>query len=324
MFQNNPQLITTTKKMSIMKKHILLILVLMSSGILFAQQDPQFTHYMYNSIAVNPAYAGSREALTVGLLNRNQWIGLKGAPTTQNLYIHSPLKNERLNLGLSMLNDKIGPVQQTSFNVDFAYRFPLTEKVKLAFGLKGGIKLFQAKLSELATTDPDDPDLVGANIKSSWTPNLGFGVYLNSERWYAGVGVPKVLQSNIATIDGNSNANFKEIRHYFFIAGAMLPVSSTIQLKPSLQVKSAANAPISTDVTLEAIMNNRFSIGAGHRLGDSFSALVGMNITEQFHAGLSWDFTTSRINQVSNGSIEFFLRYDFLFKNDQMKSPRYF
>lgn len=306
-----------------MKKYIFLLIAIVASSAAIAQQDPQFTHYMYNNIYVNPAYAGSRDAMTVGLLHRSQWIGLDGAPQTQNFYIHSPLKNKSLNLGFSLVNDKIGPLHQTMFYGDFAYRFNVTENTKLAFGLKAGMNLFQPKLAGLITTDANDPNLVGQEVKSSINPNVGFGVYLNNDKWYAGVGIPKLVQNKLATVDGADN-DISEKRHYFLIGGLILSLTNSIKLKPTTQFKFTENAPTSVDLTAELLFNDRINVGIGHRLKDSFTTMVGMNITDQMHAGLSWDFTTSKLNKVNDGTLEFLLMYDFVFKNDKLKSPRYF
>jgi len=304
-----------------MKKYIFLLLMIpmMAS----AQQDPQFTHYMYNTIYVNPAYAGSRDALTVGLLHRNQWIGLDGAPTSQTFYLHTPLRNKSLNVGFSAVNDRIGPITQTMFYGDFAYRFNLTENIRWSFGLKGGVKLFQPRITNLNTTQPDDPNIAGNGLENSVLPNIGFGTYLNSDKWYVGIGIPKMIESNIPTVDGDAR-EVTDKRHYFFIGGLILPVSNSIKLKPTTQFKVVENAPSSLDITLEALFNDRFSVGVAHRLQDSFSVLAGFNVNEQFLAGVSWDFTTSELNQVNNGSLEFMLMYDFLFKDNKLKSPRYF
>jgi len=304
-----------------MKKYIFLLLMIpmMAS----AQQDPQFTHYMYNTIYVNPAYAGSRDALTVGLLHRNQWIGLDGAPTSQTFHLHTPLRNKSLNVGFSAVNDRIGPITQTMFYGDFAYRFNLTENIRWSFGLKGGVKLFQPRIADLNTTQPDDPNITGSGLENSVLPNIGFGTYLNSDKWYVGIGIPKMIESNIPTVDGDTRAMIDR-RHYFFIGGLILPVSNSIKLKPTTQFKVVENAPSSLDVTLEALFNDRFSVGLAHRIQDSFSVLAGFNVNEQFRAGVSWDFTTSDLNQVNNGTLEFMLMYDFLFKDNKLKSPRYF
>jgi type IX secretion system PorP/SprF family membrane protein len=309
--------------MNIMKKHFLLISALLISVFSIAQQDPHFTHFMYNNIYVNPAYAGSRDLMTVGLIHRSQWIGLDGAPQTQNFYIHSPLKNKALNLGFSLVNDKIGPLHQTMFYGDFAYRFNITENTRLAFGLKAGLNLFQPKLNGLVTTDANDPNLTGQEVKSSINPNVGFGVYLNNDKWYLGMGIPKMIQNKLATVDGEDR-DISEQRHYFFIGGLIMPITEGIKLKPTAQFKMTENAPSSLDIAAEMLFNDRFNVGVGHRLKDSFFMLAGINITDQMHAGLSWDFTTSKLNKVNDGTLEFLLMYDFMFKNDKLKSPRYF
>ena len=321
MYLNKTSSNKSIKQMRHMTKYILVLLMIpmMAS----AQQDPQFTHYMYNTIYVNPAYAGSRDALTVGLLHRNQWIGLDGAPTSQTFYLHTPLRNKSLNVGFSAVNDRIGPITQTMFYGDFAYRFNLTENIRWSFGLKGGVKLFQPRISDLNTTQPDDPNITGNGLENSVLPNIGFGTYLNSDKWYVGIGIPKMIESNIPTVDGDTR-DVTDKRHYFFIGGLILPVSNSIKLKPTTQFKVVENAPSSLDVTVEALFNDRFSIGVAHRIQDSFSVLAGFNVNEQFRAGVSWDFTTSELNQVNNGSLEFMLMYDFLFKDSKLKSPRYF
>lgn len=321
MYLNKTSSNKSIKQMRHMTKYILVLLMIpmMAS----AQQDPQFTHYMYNTIYVNPAYAGSRDALTVGLLHRNQWIGLDGAPTSQTFYLHTPLRNKSLNVGFSAVNDRIGPITQTMFYGDFAYRFNLTENIRWSFGLKGGVKLFQPRISDLNTTQPDDPNITGNGLENSVLPNIGFGTYLNSDKWYVGIGIPKMIESNIPTVDGETR-DVTDKRHYFFIGGLILPVSNSIKLKPTTQFKVVENAPSSLDVTVEALFNDRFSIGVAHRIQDSFSVLAGFNVNEQFRAGVSWDFTTSELNQVNNGSLEFMLMYDFLFKDSKLKSPRYF
>ena len=321
MYLNKTSSNKSIKQMRHMTKYILVLLMIpmMAS----AQQDPQFTHYMYNTIYVNPAYAGSRDALTVGLLHRNQWIGLDGAPTSQTFYLHTPLRNKSLNVGFSAVNDRIGPITQTMFYGDFAYRFNLTENIRWSFGLKGGVKLFQPRISDLNTTQPDDPNITGNGLENSVLPNIGFGTYLNSDKWYVGIGIPKMIESNIPTVDGDTR-DVTDKRHYFFIGGLILPVSNSIKLKPTTQFKVVENAPSSLDLTVEALFNDRFSIGVAHRIQDSFSVLAGFNVNEQFRAGVSWDFTTSELNQVNNGSLEFMLMYDFLFKDSKLKSPRYF
>ena len=296
-----------------------LALVISVSGL--AQQDPQFTHYMYNTIHLNPAYAGSREMMTVGLLHRSQWMGLDGAPTSQTFYVHSPLRNQSLNLGLSLVNDKIGPIANTMVYGDFAYRTNVSANTRLAFGLKAGFNYFQPKLADVETDESGDPSFVGSTLKSTIAPNVGFGMYLNNDRYYLGLSIPKIMQNSLDTGDTTSVG---EKRHYWFIAGYLIPVGNTVKLKPTAQLKLVENAPASLDVTAEAIFNDLLSVGMGYRFGDAFDVMAGVQITPQFKAGLSYDFTTSELRKVNSGSLEFMLMYDFLFKENKLKSPRYF
>lgn len=292
-----------------------------------AQQAPMYTHYMYNTLMINPAYAGSRDALSVTLLHRSQWVGIKGAPSTQTLTLHSPLVNEHIGLGLSVCNDKIGPTNNTSVFADFAYIMKLNEKSKLALGVSAGVNIFQAQLSTLQLDDQSDP-VFQNNIKNRTTANFGFGAYYYRERFYAGVSVPTLLQNNYSAIklpDGTTLLG-KEKRHYYFIAGTVLNISHNLAFKPTMLLKVAQSAPVQLDLTGSFIIMNKLLIGAMYRSGDAFGALVGLDITDQLHLGYSFDWSyglkTSRYNY---GSHEIVLRYDFIFSSKkQIHSPRHF
>jgi type IX secretion system PorP/SprF family membrane protein len=292
-----------------------------------AQQDPMFTHYMDNTLLVNPAYAGSRDALTVTALHRSQWVDYKGAPVTQTLTMHAPLRNQHLGLGLSVLNDKIGPTNNTSLIADFAYRMQLTAKSKLALGISAGANIFQASLNSLQLDQQSDP-VFQNNLTNHITPALGFGAYYSRERFYTGVSVPNLLQNNYSVVNqaGGSPLTGKQQRHYYFIAGAMLNITDEIAFKPTTLVKVTAAAPVQADLTASFIFMKRLLVGAMYRTGDAYGALVGFNITDQFHIGYSYDWSyglkTSRYNM---GSHEIMLRYDFIFfDKKQIHSSRYF
>jgi type IX secretion system PorP/SprF family membrane protein len=310
-----------------MKKLILICIafIAFSSLKLSAQQDPQFTHYMYNTLSVNPAYAGSREVLNISALHRQQWIGLNGAPTTQTVFIHSPLKNRKMGLGFSVVNDRIGPINQTFFYADYSYSVRLTDRLKLSFGVKAGVNWFQPKISELNTIQGNDPSFVGSTLQSSVKPNFGAGIYLHHDRWYVGASAPRMVQ-NTFNLGGSNNDTtaLVELRHTFLIAGLILPVSDDIKLKPTFKVKMVQNAPLSIDATLEALFRDKFSVGLGMRYNDSYYALVGYQLSSQFRAGISFDYTSTRLQNVNNGTIEIMLSYDFLNKQDKLRSPRYF
>lgn len=292
-----------------------------------AQQIPMYTHYMYNTLMVNPAYAGSRDALTITALHRSQWVDFAGAPITQTLSMHTPLRSEHIGLGLSILNDKIGPTNNTSAFVDFAFIMNLTKQSKLALGLSGGVNIFRANLNSLALTEQNDPVFLN-DINNLVTPNFGFGAYYSRERFYAGVSVPNLLENSYSEIsqpNGNTLIG-KEKRHYFFIAGALFNLSPNLAFKPTTLVKATAAAPLQADVTASFIIIKKFLLGAMFRTGDAVGALVGIDITDQFHLGYSFDWSyglkTGKYNQ---GSHELALRYDFIFNSKkQIRSPRYF
>ena len=292
-----------------------------------AQQAPMYTHYMNNTLVVNPAYAGSRDALTVTAIDRVQWVDFKGSPVTQSITMHSPLINEHIGLGFSLMNDKIGPSNNTSMVFDYAFIMNLSSKSKLALGLSAGVNIFQADLS-LLQLDVQNDQVFLNNINNHTTPNFGFGAYYSTERLYAGFSIPNLLEnsySEIVQLNGPTLIG-KEKRHYFLIGGSMIKLTDNIEFKPTTYIKITPAAPIEADLTASFVIQKRFLLGAMVRTGDALGALVGFDITDQFHVGYSFDWSyglqTFRYNQ---GSHEIVLRYDFIFLNGkQIHSPRNF
>ena len=310
-----------------MKKIILTIGIAFTYLTMNAQQNAMFTHYMFNTLVVNPAYAGSRDALTITALDRAQWVDFKGAPVTQSITMHTPLRNEHIGIGLSVLNDKIGISNNTSILVDYAYIMKLSEKSKLSLGLSGGINIFSANLSTLLLDQQADPNFQN-NISNHITPNVGFGVYYSRERFYVGLSAPNLIQNNYtSTNEGTTNTLIgKEQRHYFLIAGALFNLSDNLAFKPTTLIKATSAAPIQADITTTFVIMKRFSLGAMFRSGDAVGGLVGLDVTEQFHIGYSYDWSyglmTSKYNQ---GSHEVLLRYDFNYSSKkQIHAPRNF
>jgi type IX secretion system PorP/SprF family membrane protein len=292
-----------------------------------AQQDPMYTHYMYNTLVVNPAYAGSRDALTVTALHRSQWVSFKGAPQTETMTFHTPLRNNKLAVGMYAFNDRIGPICNTSIFGDFAYRLQLTSKSRLAFGLSAGVRVTQARLSMLDVEQENDPAFQN-NIVNKTNPNCGFGIYYSRERFYAGVSVPYLFQNKYSDIKSGNEIILtgNEQRHYFLIAGTVLNISDNLAFKPTTLVKVTPAAPIEADITASFVYAMKLSLGANYRTGDSFGALIGFNVTQQLFLGYSYDWSyglkTSRYN---NGSHEIVLRYDFLpGATKQIHTPRHF
>jgi len=287
-----------------------------------AQQDPMYTHYMFNTLVVNPAYAGSRDALTLTAIHRSQWVGFKEAPITQTFTAHTPLRNEHIGIGLSVSNDKIGPTNNTSVFVDYAYKIGLTEKSQLALGLSVGATIFQVDLNSRQLDVQNDPAFLN-NIKNQVTPNFGFGAYYTRERFYAGISVPNLLE-NSYFIQNNVSIERKQ-RHYFFITGTLLKITENLAFKPTMLVKITTAAPIEADLTASFVIVKRLLVGAMFRSGDAVGGLVGFDITDQFHLGYSYDWSYGiKTGTYNSGSHEVVLRYDILYNKKQIHSPRNF
>jgi len=309
-----------------MRKIIIIVSGLFASFGAFAQQEAMFTHYMFNTLAVNSGYAGSRDALTITGLHRSQWLSFPGAPTTQTLTLHSPIVNDKLGLGLSVLNDKIGPTNTTAIYADFAYTLKINEKAKLAFGLKGGINFRSNGLSTLAL-DEDTDDAFANDVSSELLPNFGFGLYYYTDKFYAGVSTPKLLENGFKTntVSGSSSTA-TETRHYFLIVGTVFPVTDNIKLKPTGFMKVSAGAPVVGDVTLTALFKDKFWTGVMFRTGDALGILAGVNLTDQLGLGYSFDWSyTNTTFTYNGGSHELMLRYDLIYNStEKIRSPRFF
>ena len=284
-----------------------------------AQQDPQYTQYMYNMNVVNPAYAGSKESLSITALYRNQWSGFDGAPETFTFSAHSPF-GDKVGLGLSAIKDELGPISETNVFVDFSYTLQLSEMFKLALGVKAGATLHDVGLSNLELQDPSDPFFQN-NINNTY-PNVGAGAFLYTENFYLGLSVPNLLNS--VHLDENGLKFGSETNHYFATAGYVFQVSENVKLKPSVMVKSAFDAPISYDGNLNALFYEKFEIGASYRLDDSFSGMVGFQATPNIRIGYAYDSVMSDLDAVASASHEIILTFDLFFNKRSLRSPRYF
>ena len=311
----------TIKKIT-MKKHIYILIVLMAV-LLFqetqAQQDPQYTQYMYNMNVVNPAYAGSKESLSLTALYRNQWSGMDNNPVTFTFSAHSPI-GEKVGLGFSAIRDELGPITETNVFADFSYTLQVSSNVKLALGVKAGATFHDVGLASLELQDPNDP-FFSENINNTY-PNIGAGAFLYGDKFYIGVSVPNMLQS--VHLDENGLKLGSETNHYFGTAGYVFQVTDNFKLKPSVMVKSAFDAPVSFDGNLNALFYDRFELGASYRLDDSFSGLVGFQVTPNLRIGYAYDHVLSDIKTVGPASHEVVLTFDVFFKPRILRSPRFF
>lgn len=304
-----------------MKKLFLLTLItsILCVDFATAQQDPQYTQYMYNQNVVNPAYAGLKEGLALNLLYRNQWSALDGAPETFTFNAHAPV-GERTGLGISIIRDELGPVKETNAYVDFSYTIPVSSNYQLAFGVKAGATFHDIGLSDLELQDPGDP-FFSQNV-SQTTPNIGAGLFLYSDNFYVGASVPNILSS--LHLDENGLQFGSETSHYFVTSGYVFQTTENLKLKPSVLVKSAFDAPVSFDVNLNALFLEKFELGVSYRLDDSFSGIVGFQATPDLRIGYAYDAVTSEINNVAPSSHEIILTYNIIFNKRALRSPRYF
>jgi type IX secretion system PorP/SprF family membrane protein len=286
----------------------------------YGQQDAQFSQYMYNTININPAYAGSRDAFSLFALHRSQWVGIDGAPITNILSINSPISATNLGIGISVINDKIGPTNENDLAIDVSYTFNTSEKYKLSFGLKGTINLFNLDISQLNPLDQNDPQF--QNINATFTPNFGVGLYFHSDKSYFGISVPKFIESK--HYDDNSVAIFKEKTNYYFIAGSVFDVNTNLKIKPSILTKAVSGAPLQLDLSGNFLFYNKFVLGGAYRWGAAVSGLMGYQISEGLFLGYGYDYETTNLSNYNSGSHEVFLRYEIIRKDKKIISPRFF
>lgn len=301
---------------------MLSILTLGISNGVSAQQDSQYSQYMYNPMNVNPAYAGSRDVLSIFGLHRTQWVGLDGAPTTNVFSIHSPLKNERLGLGLSFVNDKIGPSSENLISIDFAYRIPFEEKSVLSFGLKGTANLLDVDYTKLDIYNPTDPKFQN-NIDNKFSPNIGAGIYWYSNKYYMGLSVPNFLETKHYK-DNNSAALAKERMHYYFMTGYVFDLSETVKFKPAFLSKFISGAPLQLDLTANFMFHEKFILGGAYRWDAAGSILAGFQVSKKILIGYSYDMETTKLANYNSGSHEFFIRYEFFKSSLKVINPRFF
>jgi type IX secretion system PorP/SprF family membrane protein len=290
-----------------LSKTLSIVILLLSVSTAFAQQLPQFTQYMFNTISINPAYAGSRETFSAVGLHRSQWVGLDGGPETQTLSLHTPLRNEKIGVGLSFINDELGYENFSYIYGDFSYTIQTGENSKLAFGIKGGFTHYN--LDEELLQDPsvvNDPFF--NDVSNRWSPNIGAGLYWHSQRWYVGLSAPRILNTDYIT------------------GGYVFDLSENTKLKPSVLLKATNGAPLSFDVSANFLFNETFWIGAGYRINESAAAIGGIadfQISKQMRIGYAYEYPISDIRPYTSGTHEVLLMFE-VFKNKRIKSPRYF
>ncbi len=298
---------------------LLMLLILPFLG--QAQQDAQYTQYLYNTVSVNPAYAGSRGHLSIAGLYRAQWVGLEGAPETQTLNLHTPIGIKGVGLGLSFVNDVIGPTSETFIDLDISYTVQLDFDKQLSFGIKPSANLLNVQFSQLNT---NDDTLLPPNIDNQFSPNFGAGVYYHTDRFYAGFSVPRLLETE--HFEESSLSTAREQMNFYLIAGYVMELNPFLKFKPAVLTKLVQGAPLQVDLSANFLFNEKFIGGVAYRWDAAFSGLVGFQVSEQFLLGLAYDREITALGGTTfnDGSFELVLRYDFISAIGNLKSPRFF
>ena len=304
------------------------IIIVLGFGVMFftndllAQQDAQYTQYMYNTVSVNPAYAGSRGNLSVAALHRSQWVGLDGAPVTQTINFHSPVGYNGVGLGTSIVNDKIGPTSETYFDIDFSFTVQTSDVGKLSFGLKASAHLLDIRFSELNQFAPDQT--LEQDIDNKFSPNFGAGIYFHTDKFYAGLSVPRFLQTS--HFEESSLSTAQEQMNFYFITGYVFEMNPLLKFKPTVLAKVVEGAPLQIDLSANFMMNDKFILGAAYRWDAAISGMVGFQLNESFLIGMAYDKEITELGNATfnNGSFEVILRYDFIKTKGYLKSPRFF
>ena len=307
----------------------IIVLILLGSFSSNAQQDPQYTQYMYNTQIVNPAYAGSRDALSFGLLLRTQWVGLDGAPKTGTFTVNSPIGAlDNMGLGLSIVSDEIGPAVESNINIDYSYTINTSEAAELSFGLKAGLDVLDVNFNKLNIFD--DNDVFEQNIDNKLQPQIGAGIYYNTDRFYAGLSVPNFLttkhfdKSTLEDFNFDNDVAPAERLHYFLIAGYVFDLSENLKFKPATLVKAVSGSPLQWDASANFLIYDKLTLGASYRWSAALSAMAGFQVSDQIFIGFGYDYQTTDIEDYSDGSYEVFLRFDLFNRPERVLTPRFF
>ena len=294
----------------------------------FGQQDAQYTQYMYNTMSVNPAYAGSIGQLSMTALYRSQWTGIEGAPETFTLNLHSPVRNSNLGYGISIVNDNIGNgvVQETYLDAVISYTLNLKEDAKLSFGLKTGGNFLSLDFSGLKKYQEEFVDTDNADRR--FTPNFGLGVYYHSNKFYAGISAPNLMESKHFNNAAGQENNFLAVDriNFYMITGYVMDLNSSMKFKPALLTKVVRGAPLQIDLSGTFLFQDTFSFGAAYRLDAAVSALIGFQVSEQVMLGLAYDKETTDLAglRFNDGSLELLFRWELLKSYKRVISPRFF
>lgn len=303
------------------KLTVLLVLGLLLASVheTQAQQDSQYTQYMYNTMSMNPGYSGSRESLSILAIYRDQWVGLDGSPRTLNFGMHTPIGIQGVGLGLGFTSDQIGPSTESIVSADFSYTIDFENDTKLAFGIKGGYSLLDLDPNKLTIYDPNDYDLTQKNFGS---PIVGAGFYFYSDKWYLGLSTPNLLETEY--YDDVQVSTATEKTHIYFIGGYVFTLNSNLKLKPAFLAKAVVGAPFSFDISANALLYDRVTFGLAYRLDAAVSVLAGFQVSDNVMIGYAYDYETTALSRYNSGSHEIFLRFELGTRLRSKVNPRFF
>jgi type IX secretion system PorP/SprF family membrane protein len=310
-----------------MKKLFTILFFMALVNKVLAQQDAMFTQYMFNGLVLNPAYAGSRDALNATALYRNQWVGIEGAPKTITFSMHAPVRNEKIGLGLIFSNDRLGITNTNNVGLNYAYRIKFKNKGTLSLGLQASVLQYIADFSSIRHSFSNsvfDPAFT-QNI-NRWLPNFGTGIYYYTNKFYAGVSMPNIISNKLngegAVFQIGDRA--QQYRHLFLTTGYVFELNKSLKLKPSILMKFVQGAPIEFDFNANLWLFDMFAVGLSYRTRDSIDALFEFQVTPQLGIGYAYDYTLTPLGKYTSGSHEIMVRYEFGFKKSRIITPRYF
>ena len=312
--------------MKMKRIYIILFIMFIANATAFSQTEPMYSQYMYNMLGVNPAYAGNREATSFNFFQRNQWIGLKGAPKTTSLSIDKAAKDGKIGLGFQAYDDRLGVESATGFNAIISSRVKVSEIGVLSGGISFGLMNYRLNLNDVMNRyTPTDPSFISSAKPSQWNPSVGMGVYYNTDKLYIGLSTPSILRSRLAKYENFvSGIQKMDDFHLFATTGYVFEVNDDVKLKPSTMIKMVSGAPIELDLNLNVWLKDLIGIGGSYRTGDAFIGMVEIQATDNLRFGYAYDMPFTPLKYFTRGSHELMLRYEFGSFKTKIKSTRYF
>lgn len=298
---------------------IIILLLVMISG--FAQQEAQYSQYMYNTININPAYAGARGVTSIFGLHRTQWVGLDGAPVTNAFSVNTPILNSKIGIGVSFVNDRIGPSDDNSISADLSYTIQTSRYSNLSFGFKATANLLNVDYTKLDRYDLNDPKFQN-NVDNEFSPNIGAGIYYHNEKFYVGFSVPNFLA--VKHFDDNASTTIEQRLHHYFMGGYVFDLSPSVKFKPTVLTKIVSGSPLQLDVSANVLLQDKITLGLAWRWDAAATAIAGIQLNDEIFIGYGYDFETTKLSNYNSGSHEIFLRYELFRVQKGIITPRFF